>query len=185
MRSPGSPGCLRPKQRRTPADVGRLPAAGSAGVRVERAQASAQRVVDGIEVGVLDEPLGMMADPDELPFEVRALVREARDHDRRAVANRVEDPDQVGRRTSPARPARDGDDLGAAPRAIPGHARTSTPEVHDGAARWTMRERGNGPGHRTRAGRPLAGGGRVFLDGRVCGHGRARGRSETRRRGVG
>src|SRR5664280_2442019 len=60
--------------------------AASAGVRVECPKPPAQRIVCVVEVRVLDEPVGTVADPHDLPLEGGSLVREPGDHDRRAVA---------------------------------------------------------------------------------------------------
>jgi hypothetical protein len=59
---------------------------------VECPKPPAQGIVCVVEVRVLDEPVGMVADPHDLPLEGGSLVREPGDHDRRADADRAEDP---------------------------------------------------------------------------------------------
>ena len=65
------------------APIRALPAGGylSAGVRAKRPEARAERVVGCIEVRVLDESFGVMADPYELTLESGPFVRDSGDHD--------------------------------------------------------------------------------------------------------
>lgn len=123
-----------------------------------------QRLVDTVEAGVLDEPIGFMPDPDELSFERGSIVRETRDDDGGAIPDSMQDPDQIGFRGPCPGAAGNRNDLCATRHAVPRNACAGPPEVDNRAAHRAGRDGRGAPAGGAQACGSVDGGGLPPID---------------------